>query len=407
MKELFWDLYNAVEKTFFFNLNRKIIGNVSFLFLFQILAFVILYSERSSEASHVTPFNVAFILLSIGVFIFTIFYLRYLIVRPVKALLDTLNAINQKGADLSTRLPSFTQDEFRDLSNAYNLFSANLASTLQQVYQQANQANESNCLVTTAVAQAHQRVNRQKDLSDEIFSSSGHVTERISDIAQTSLKVSDINSENLTKVQTTDQELRSSNDQITKIAELLEKFSVTVNGLQANASNIRDILKMVEGFADQTNLLALNAAIEAARAGDAGRGFAVVADEVRSLSSQVADATQQITSFINDMETLVDETRDESEKLISESNTMRSKIETTSSTFEQMVLNFRNNNAEFGNIQRSVDELNQMYEKTHMIVEDIFNLSENVQNEMITADNEAQSAQTQVQQTKDSLEQFV
>ncbi len=409
MRELFWDMYNAVEKTFFYNLNRKIIGNISFLFLFQLMTFWLVYLNRDQSLSEhaFTDWLVLLTVASLGAFVFTIFYLRYLIVRPVKALLDTLDAINQKGADLSTRLPEFTQDEFRDLSKAYNLFSSNLSNTLVQVYQQANQANESNHVVTSAVQEAHRRVNRQKALSDEIFATSGDVNARISGIAETSVKVSEVNSQNLVQVQTTDTELRSSNEQIVKISALLEKFSGTVNGLQANASNIRDILKMVEGFADQTNLLALNAAIEAARAGDAGRGFAVVADEVRSLSSQVADATQQITSFINDMETLVEETQDESEKLIIESNTMRNKIETTSTTFEQMVMDFENNNAEFTMIQQSVDELHNMYEKTHLIVADIVNLSENVQSEMLTADNEAQSAQTQVQQTKDSLGQFV
>ncbi len=68
------------------------------------------------------------------------------------------------------------------------------------------------------------------------------------------------------------------------------------------AQRIGDVVKLIKAIAEQTNLLALNATIEAARAGDAGRGFAVVASEVKSLSSQTAQATEEISSHIMGMQ---------------------------------------------------------------------------------------------------------
>lgn len=73
-----------------------------------------------------------------------------------------------------------------------------------------------------------------------------------------------------------------------------ETAAETMRGLNVAASQIGNVVELINQIAGQTKLLALNATIEAARAGDAGKGFAVVASEVKQLAAQTGQATSRI-----------------------------------------------------------------------------------------------------------------
>lgn len=399
-------IYNFLEKTLFFTLTRKIVGNLSFVFLFQAITLFWLYESLTLNQQSTGVFW-ALALVIVAGFIFTLFYMRFLMVRPVKAMRDTLIKINQQDADLSAKLPHFTYDEFRELSEQYNLFTDHLNQLLNTTYNSAQAGVQSTEQVTQSMQQTEQLSGQQIHLSHTIINASNQIAQSLQNIVSNTDSVHKVNNEHLNFVKLSATELSALVQQVKLITDMLTGFSATISGLKENSENIRSILKMVEEFSDQTNLLALNAAIEAARAGDAGRGFAVVADEVRTLSIKVSGATRQISDFINQMNELVNETNKESEQLITHSHNAQKSINSTSNGFTNMLTEFEHNQQQLQQIAEAVHLLEQTQNQTHQSVEHIVALGEQAKQTIDTALNDCQQSQTLSQQTQQQLKRFV
>lgn len=399
-------IYNFLEKTLFFTLTRKIVGNLSFVFLFQAITLFWLYESLTLNQQSTGLFW-ALALVIVAGFIFTLFYMRFLMVRPVKAMRDTLININQQDADLSAKLPHFTYDEFRELSEQYNLFTTHLNQLLNTTYNSAQAGVQSIEQATQSMQHTEQLSGQQIHLSHTIINASNQIAQSLQNIVSNTDSVHKVNNEHLNFVKLSATELSALVQQVKLITDMLTGFSATISGLKENSENIRSILKMVEEFSDQTNLLALNAAIEAARAGDAGRGFAVVADEVRTLSIKVSGATRQISDFINQMNELVNETNKESEQLITHSHNAQKSINSTSNGFTNMLTEFEHNQQQLQQIAEAVHLLEQTQNQTHQSVEHIVALGEQAKQTIDTALNDCQQSQTLSQQTQQQLKRFV
>ncbi|KID36069.1 methyl-accepting chemotaxis protein [Pseudoalteromonas maricaloris] len=399
-------IYNFVEQTFFYTLSRKIVGNLGFLLLFQVISLVWLYSELAHSGASMGLFWLITIVI-LAAFAFTVFYMRFLIVRPVQAMKESLERVNRQDGNLDAKLPQFTYDEFRDLSEQYNAFTTHLSVLLEKTYESAAAATQSNRDITNSMQSTAKYGQQQLSQGDTIIAASDQVSHSLQSIVHNTDQVYQANTESLHFVRGSSQSLTQLVAEVKQITTLLGNFSSTVSGLKENSENIRNILKMVEEFSDQTNLLALNAAIEAARAGEAGRGFAVVADEVRALSVKVNAATRQISDFINQMNVLVGETNQESEQLISHSSSAEKAISDTSQGFISMSDDFERNQAQLEEIVSAVHQLEETQKHTHQAVQQIVELGQQSKSQIDGALAECQSAQKLTETTQKELTRFV
>ncbi|MGI5309402.1 methyl-accepting chemotaxis protein [Rheinheimera sp. WS51] len=401
----FKSLYFFIERTFFASLTRKIIGNLIFLSFFFFAAMWLSHMAINDDNNY-TGYWSLLLILGISAFIFTFAYMHYLIVRPVQILVKVLHDTNSKGSDLQQRLPAFTFDEFRTLSEEYNQFTNQLSALLEDIHSQAKDTHNVNEQVSAAVNHTRSHLADTEQRSHDIRNQSDQVLEYLSNIVQHSDQVDKASATTVDKANIAGQQMLQLSGQLNRIVNLLDTFSTTITGLQKNAENVRQILVMVEDFSDQTNLLALNAAIEAARAGDAGRGFAVVADEVRTLAAKVSDATRQISVFLNDMEHLVSNTQKESINLNQQAQDAQQQVSNTSDEF--VLLNQELQQAKSGiyNINQTVISLEQRYQQTHQYLSAIESVTSDAYKQMAAIDNAAKELLTGTARTQQQLELF-
>lgn len=399
---LFKKLYEGVERRFFFNLTLKIVGNIGFLTLIFWLS---LFTTYPADGSSTLPW---WTLMAVGTcaFLFTIGYLIHLIVRPVKALVAVLQQANQSGADLQTRLPAFTFDEFRTLSEQYNIFVSQLSELLRGIHQQASENCTVNQQVANAVHSTRSELQSAEKNSQRIRAESDATLLRLAEIVQSNDRVTQVAGSTVQNARSASTQLHQLTNELGKIEHLLSNFGSTVTGLQKNAENVRQILLMVENFSDQTNLLALNAAIEAARAGEAGRGFAVVADEVRSLAAKVNNATGQISGFLNEMDSLVQDTKTESEQLQNQAGAAQQQIKVTSQGFSELEQQLHTAQQQLNQIQLHVQQLAQSSEKNHLHLTEIEQGTNHAYQQMASIDQATAQLLSGTESTQRQLQPF-
>lgn len=400
----FLSIYNQVEKAFFFTLNRKIIGNLAFLLAIQMLSYFQISQYIAAENQSGLY---AIMLFSSLAFAFTLFYLQHLIVKPVKMMLSTLENINKKQSDLSQHLPSFSYDEFGSLASNYNQFVDNLQALLQDTYSHALNASDMNQSAISLVNKGIKNVDQQNEMGEDIHNSSDQLKHNIRSISENIAQLSESTELNVTTAKNSSSDLEGMQDQINGITQLLGDFSNTVGNLSESANNIRNILKLVEGFSEQTNLLALNAAIEAARAGESGRGFAVVADEVRTLAQKVNVATTEINEHISGMEKLVQHTEQESSKLHHESDRLKVQMGENSSKFNEMVEHCKQDRVALSGIEQDIKSVDSAFEQNDHMVSRINEIGQEITESMQAINLNTQTLMQETETTQKQLSHFI
>jgi methyl-accepting chemotaxis protein len=331
---LFWSIYNFLERNFFNSLTKKIVGNFVPLLIFQAITLMSFYfcienvrdtistydaidNGSFSFLSSYMNFNIVIFVISILVASFCARFLSFLIIRPMKKAIEFLNSFcksldgsssDRTKTDLSKRIHVMTVDEIGDMFRAYNQLFDRMSSVFEQLQSTSNNIYSTINVLSENSEQSTCNAIELSDQSVSIATASEEMNQTIVDVANNSSKASETSEGAKTAAIEGKKIASDAIDHIHKIHRSTSDLSLMVKNLDDRAAEIGNIVTVITEIADQTNLLALNAAIEAARAGEQGRGFAVVADEVRKLAEKTIKATTEISEKISAVQAESDQT---------------------------------------------------------------------------------------------------
>ena len=229
-----------------------------------------------------------------------------------------------------------------------------------------------------------ERTNREmKELSSEINEVAGNMV-KVSAITETTKKLSSQSIETI-------KELTEKNKEMgTNIGEV----DSTMDQLNVEIAQIKDIVKMIKSVSEETNLLSLNASIEAARAGAAGRGFSVVAKEIRKLADQTKSSSMRIETVIASILTQTKKSVELVKTTIALFNDQSTSIHDTQQAFENILDGTNSIIHEIDYIEASIGKINLNKEKVEHAINEMVDVAEvsSATTQEVTATTEEQAA---------------
>ena len=240
----FWRIYYSIEKNFFHSLTRKL-NSLALVAIGQIVIMWAVYAAYSDvlaalRKAHIDPallgdiaheldiscyFLLTLSSLSVLFTLFMIWYLRYLIVRPIKHIIRCFDDISSSAGDLSRDIPATTNDELRTLSESHNRFLAKLREIIGGVREMTVEISIQSARSLKSIRDTNQSASTQDELAERVYAASGETTHSVNDVTRRAHDVALKTSENLGVARASYAELLQPTSQINGVSTKVSNFS--------------------------------------------------------------------------------------------------------------------------------------------------------------------------------------
>ncbi|HAW57508.1 MAG TPA: hypothetical protein DCX03_00605, partial [Bacteroidales bacterium] len=260
-----------------------------------------------AEGSHNGAFRL-YIIVSVAtcvIFLLIMYKLFKEIVAPLRLMRELLDELSRGTKDLTHRLEDKNGDSIRGMLptmirnfNKYlDAVNKDFADTLLLV----GDAGEHIMPVSTAIVKVRDSVEQNAEMATQVAAAGEEMGATIGEISNSAMESADKAKATVELAKEGGYSINVAKESSENMAHIIAKLESEIVTLTEKASQIGNVISVINDISEQTNLLALNAAIEAARAGEAGRGFAVVADEVRKLAEKTQSSTKEIELMVSAM----------------------------------------------------------------------------------------------------------
>jgi len=279
---------------------------------------------------------------------------RFVLVKPIKNIIDILQKVADGTGDLSLRLPFAHHDEIGEVSKWFNKFLSSQMQTIKRAGTVADTSKKTSEALkdlsgsiemqTPEVANGVQQIIESLQQQNQVFEATKDkftkLRQEATTIAQTigtiEERMKDTNADALKSIHTSNEALMTMH----QLEQEMENTTSSMQMLNQYSQKISAVVSTIDKIAKQTQLLALNATIESARAGEAGKGFGVVAKNISQLAIECAQATVYISELIGDVQKETVNTNSNIQKIgkkvVNESTTLQETIETFKNISKQI-----------------------------------------------------------------------
>ncbi|WP_373897323.1 methyl-accepting chemotaxis protein [Haloimpatiens sp. FM7315] len=290
--------------------------------------------EASLEGDKTYEFSKKFTVTLLVILVTASIILSAIIINPIRKSLNLLkselDALSEKGGDLTQEIKVNTKDEINDLAKSINKFINNMRNIMASVVENVDDMNGNVNSIKNSMTLLNQHIEGVSATTEELSASMEETSASAEEMSATSREIenavksiaekSQEGAEHAVEINNRAVETQSNVNLSQKRA--YEIFTTTKSSLEKAikqskvVEQISVLSEAIMEITNQTNLLALNAAIEAARAGEAGKGFSVVADEIRKLAEQSKDTVGEIKEITSKVTEAVENLGNHSNNLL-------------------------------------------------------------------------------------------